>query len=176
MSIMDVLTAPIPTFSVWTSIAIGGASLILAILLHELAHYAQLKKYKITPSIHWKGGIVLRWDKDMINNEQTMRVYYSGIIAGMLPIIMLLFVDITVFLVVLFLYGVASWYDLKELNEIEGDHAKILLSYLDKKLGIALILGVIAIMILSAQVPTYRPEVTITNFTNLSNFSFAMVQ
>lgn len=172
MTLVEFLSAPIPTFGLWASVIIAGILLAIGVALHELAHYAQLRKYGIKATFSRQGlNLIMRWDRTLLNAAQTLRVYYAGIIAGLLPLMLLLFVSIPAFLICLFLYGVASWYDITELRKIPGDHTAVLISFLDKKIGIALLVAIFIIMILSMRVPTYVPVIAPNNLSNIT-FNF----
>lgn len=108
--------------------------LIMSVIAHELGHVLFFEfalKKKVRFHFYWKSIRQFGWecgnDEDYqdLTKEQYSMLLKTGIVAGLLPIIILsLFFQITLLLLIPYISG--CWYDIKKIQENEKDNKTII--------------------------------------------------
>jgi len=114
-----ILPLPVDLFTFFIHSSVFVAFGALALVAHEIGHYATIKHYGGKPKIsYYKGDLVVS-GFNFLNKEEKISVYYSGVILGLLmlvPAMFLLFPPLSVGLIAAYLVGCK--HDFKELMRL----------------------------------------------------------
>lgn len=95
----------------------------LSVLMHELGHWIVLKKYYPEATINYEKGYFYVGKEYMykgLDDQTKKKVYWSGILLGFLPILLILETNGYVYLFLCLVYVVGIKHDLKQLKLIEA--------------------------------------------------------